>query len=46
MDQFTTIDNPYFEGPGGILISSIDILPTELGEWLYVLIYIHPQTII
>lgn len=33
VDQFTTVDNPYFEGPGDILISAIDILPTELGEW-------------
>ncbi|WVQ67733.1 uncharacterized protein L199_005937 [Kwoniella botswanensis] len=31
VNQFTTIDEPYFEGPGGILISSIDILPTELA---------------
>nr|XP_019010907.1 alpha-aminoadipic semialdehyde synthase [Kwoniella pini CBS 10737]OCF49688.1 alpha-aminoadipic semialdehyde synthase [Kwoniella pini CBS 10737] len=31
VDQFTTIDNPYFEGPGGMLISSIDILPSELA---------------
>ncbi|ODO08112.1 hypothetical protein I350_03696 [Cryptococcus amylolentus CBS 6273] len=31
VDQFTTIDNPHYEGPGGILISSIDILPTELA---------------
>ncbi|KIR40645.1 alpha-aminoadipic semialdehyde synthase [Cryptococcus deuterogattii 99/473] len=31
VDQFTTIDNPYFEGPGDILISAIDILPTELA---------------
>ncbi|WVQ99333.1 hypothetical protein IAU59_006466 [Kwoniella sp. CBS 9459] len=31
VDQFTTIDEPYSEGPNGILISSIDILPTELA---------------
>ena len=30
MDRHTTIDTPYFEGPGGILLSAIDILPTEL----------------
>ena len=30
MDRHTTIDQPYYEGPGGIVISSIDILPTEL----------------
>ncbi|WVF71526.1 hypothetical protein IAT40_006334 [Kwoniella sp. CBS 6097] len=31
VNKFTTIDEPYFEGPGGMLISSIDILPTELA---------------
>ncbi|WVQ72546.1 hypothetical protein IAR50_002103 [Cryptococcus sp. DSM 104548] len=31
VDQFTTIDNPHYEGPGGILINSIDILPAELA---------------
>ncbi|WVR06970.1 hypothetical protein IAU60_004007 [Kwoniella sp. DSM 27419] len=31
VNEFTTIDKPYFEGPNGILISSIDILPTELA---------------
>ncbi|OCF43182.1 alpha-aminoadipic semialdehyde synthase [Kwoniella heveanensis CBS 569] len=31
VNKFTTIDEPYCEGPGGILISSIDILPTELA---------------
>ncbi|WWC89390.1 uncharacterized protein L201_004313 [Kwoniella dendrophila CBS 6074] len=31
VNQFTTIDQPYYEGPGGMLISSIDILPTELA---------------
>ncbi|WRT66305.1 uncharacterized protein IL334_003260 [Kwoniella shivajii] len=31
VNQFTTIDQPCFKGPGGILISSIDILPTELA---------------
>ncbi|WVO16236.1 hypothetical protein L204_103907 [Cryptococcus depauperatus] len=31
VNQYTTIDNPLFEGPSGILISSIDILPTELA---------------
>lgn len=30
MDRHTTIDQPSFEGPGGILISTTDILPTEL----------------
>lgn len=34
VDRHTTIDQPYFEGPGGILISTVDILPTELGELL------------
>lgn len=34
VDRATTIDTPYFEGPAGILINTIDILPTELGEWL------------
>lgn len=46
MDQFTTIDHPYFEGPGDILISAIDILPTELGKWLYVLICVRFRTIL
>jgi alpha-aminoadipic semialdehyde synthase len=32
VDAHTTIDQPYFEGPGGILVSSVDILPTELRE--------------
>jgi hypothetical protein len=32
VNQHTTIDKPYFEGTGGILMSSIDILPTELRE--------------
>ena len=32
VDRATTIDTPYFEGPAGILISTVDILPTELGE--------------
>nr|XP_018263129.1 alpha-aminoadipic semialdehyde synthase [Kwoniella dejecticola CBS 10117]OBR85287.1 alpha-aminoadipic semialdehyde synthase [Kwoniella dejecticola CBS 10117] len=31
VNQFTTIDEPYFQGPGGMLISSIDILPSELA---------------
>lgn len=30
VDRHTTIDNPYYVGQHGILISSIDILPTEL----------------
>ncbi|TXT10844.1 hypothetical protein VHUM_02349 [Vanrija humicola] len=30
MTHSTTIDEPSFEGPGGILIGSTDILPTEL----------------
>ncbi|KAI9639515.1 Saccharopine dehydrogenase-domain-containing protein [Dioszegia hungarica] len=30
MDRITTIDDPFCVGPGGILISSTDILPTEL----------------
>jgi hypothetical protein len=30
VDRHTTIDSPYAEGPGGILISTIDILPSEL----------------
>ncbi|KAL1408626.1 hypothetical protein Q8F55_005439 [Vanrija albida] len=30
MTKSTTIDEPSFEGPGGILIGSTDILPTEL----------------
>ncbi|KAK8864339.1 hypothetical protein IAR55_001586 [Kwoniella newhampshirensis] len=29
--KYTTIDERYFEGPNGMLISSIDILPTELA---------------
>ena len=33
VDRHTTIDKPYFEGPGGMLISTVDILPTELGEF-------------
>jgi len=32
VDRHTTIDQPYFEGPGGMLISTTDILPTELRE--------------
>lgn len=32
MDRHTTIDDPFFVVPGGILISSTDILPTELCE--------------
>ena len=35
MDRHTTIDSPYFEGPGGILVSSIDILPTELRNFAH-----------
>ncbi|WWD17363.1 hypothetical protein CI109_101804 [Kwoniella shandongensis] len=31
VNKYTTIDEPYFEGPNGMLISSIDILPTELA---------------
>ncbi|WVQ82294.1 hypothetical protein IAT38_004422 [Cryptococcus sp. DSM 104549] len=31
VSQFTTIDKPFYEGPNGILISTIDILPTELA---------------
>ena len=34
LDRHTTIDEPYWEGPGGLLISSTDILPTELRECL------------
>ena len=30
IDRHTTIGSPYFEGPGGMLISTTDILPTEL----------------
>ncbi|BEI93733.1 uncharacterized protein CcaverHIS019_0601920 [Cutaneotrichosporon cavernicola] len=30
MNHYTTIDEPVFEGPGGILIGSTDVLPTEL----------------
>jgi alpha-aminoadipic semialdehyde synthase len=30
VDRHTTIDQPSFEGPGGVLISTTDILPTEL----------------
>lgn len=32
MNHYTTIDEPVFEGPGGILIGSTDVLPTELRE--------------
>lgn len=32
MNKSTTIDEPYFDGPGGMLIGSTDILPTELRE--------------
>ncbi len=32
IDRATTIDTPYYEGPAGILISTVDILPTELGK--------------
>lgn len=32
VDKHTKIDAPFFEAPGGVLISSIDILPTELRE--------------
>jgi len=32
VDRHTTIDQPYFEGPGGMLISTTDILPTELRK--------------
>ncbi|ORY32502.1 putative Saccharopine dehydrogenase [Naematelia encephala] len=31
VDRHTTIDQPYFEGPNGILVSVVDILPTELA---------------
>lgn len=34
MDRITTIDDPFYVGPGGILISSTDILPTELRQLL------------
>lgn len=34
VDRHTTIDAPYFEGLGGVLISTTDILPTELREFL------------
>jgi len=30
VDRHTTIDQPYFDGPGELLISAVDILPTEL----------------
>ncbi|KAK4684901.1 alpha-aminoadipic semialdehyde synthase, partial [Tremellales sp. Uapishka_1] len=30
VNQHTTIDKPYYEGSGGLLVSTIDILPTEL----------------
>ncbi|KAL7421814.1 hypothetical protein Q5752_003585 [Cryptotrichosporon argae] len=30
VDRHTTIDSPSFEGPGGVLVSSTDILPSEL----------------
>jgi alpha-aminoadipic semialdehyde synthase len=33
MNHYTTIDEPVFEGPGGILIGSTDVLPTELREY-------------
>lgn len=32
VDRHTTIDRPYYEGPGGMLVSVVDILPTELGQ--------------
>lgn len=32
MNKSTTIDEPYFDGPGGMLIGSTDILPTELRK--------------
>ncbi|ORX36707.1 Saccharopine dehydrogenase-domain-containing protein [Kockovaella imperatae] len=32
MDRSTTIDQPYYDGPGGVMISSIDILPSELPK--------------
>lgn len=31
-DRHTSIDAPYFDGPGGILVSTTDILPTELRK--------------
>lgn len=33
VDRHTTIDDPFFVGPGGVLISSTDILPTELRQF-------------
>lgn len=32
VDKHTTIDAPFFEAAGDVLVSSIDILPTELRE--------------
>lgn len=29
-DRHTSIDAPYFEGPARILVSTTDILPTEM----------------
>lgn len=37
IDRHCTIDLPHYVGPAGILISTVDILPTELGELLLVL---------
>jgi alpha-aminoadipic semialdehyde synthase len=34
MNKATSIDEPCFTGPGGILVGSTDILPTELRELL------------
>jgi hypothetical protein len=34
VDRHTTIDAPYFVGQGGVLISTTDILPTELRKLL------------
>lgn len=33
VDRHTKIDAPHFVGPGGMLMSAIDILPTELGSF-------------
>lgn len=35
VDRHCTIDEPHFVGPAGILISTIDILPTELGMFTW-----------